>query len=401
MLISSEVNRLKKVILHSPDLALKHLTPNNCQSLLFDDVLWVEKAQQEHAYFQQLMTDKQVEVFLVKTLMQEMLSNGRAKETLIQERVNDLHFGASFARQLTDFLSMQSEEILADYLLGGLTLEEMRAKPLGLLTMTLSPHDFVLPPLPNHLFTRDSSCWIGKGVSINSMCFVARHGEALNMAAIYRFHPMFEEASFQQWSPGSDDSSELPSIEGGDVLVISEDCVLIGLSQRTTPGAIEYLARQLFSAKDKRQIIAVEIPKTRASMHLDTLLTMVNHDTFCTAMSKDMPGRAWSIYPPVKGDYLHIEEERDVFDAIRQALNLDKLELIYPTGDHFSMQREQWNDSLNLLAIAPGTVIAYDRNVEMNAKLKSLGITVYEIPGAELGRGRGGSRCMSCPLERE
>jgi len=400
MRINSEIGRLRKVIVHEAQLALERLTPQNCREYLFDDVLWVEKADEEHAYFQAMLREHGVEVFLLGDLLAETMNDSEARKWLLERSIRRLHYESEISRELYAYLIELDSKLLAGHLLGGLTWGEMNIKPVGLSDSILIETDFVMPPLPNHLFTRDTSCWIGQGVSINPMHWPVRRGETLNFAAIYKFHPMFKKADFEIWYDGAENQNELPTVEGGDVLVISEDCVAIGLSERTMPEAVEFLARRLFASGQKSKILAIEIPKDRASMHLDTVMTMVNQDTFCVAFPCDTI-RSWLVTPGDTENDLTVVENKDVFQTLATILGQKKLNLITPGGDVFTEQREQWTDASNLLAISPGLVIGYDRNTETNAKLRDQGIEIIEIPGSELGRGRGGPRCMSCPIERD
>jgi arginine deiminase len=398
--IQSEIGTLKKVMLHRPGASLEKLTPGNIQDLLFDDVLWPRRAGEEHDVFAQTLRDHGVEVFLLADLLEETLAIEKAKSFLIDKVVCFDYSHSEAAELLQQFLHQLTPKQLVHYTLGGLTIEDIGHEVLGLASRIAAPMDFVFPPLPNHLFTRDTSCWIGNGVSINSMQFPARKRENLNIATIYKFHPLFANEKINVWYDGSDITNPLPTIEGGDVLVISKDCVLIGVSQRTKPQAIEILAKTLFENKVITQIIAVELPKVRASMHLDTVMTMIDHDTFCIAFPDDNI-RSWTITPGNASDDLVVNENKDYFKAVAAALSEKKLRLLTLGGDNFSVQREQWTDGSNLLAINPGVVIGYECNEQTNKKLRREGIEVLPIPGSELGRGRGGSRCMSCPLLRE
>ncbi len=399
MKVYSEIAPLKKVILHRPGLSLERLTPQNCQELLFDDVLWPERAREEHDKFAALLRDNGATVYLLHELLEQTLAIDEAKTWLLGKTVSTTYANSEMNEVLLEYLSELSNSALARALLGGVIVAELEGKPFGLVHSVLEAYDFVLPPLPNHLFTRDTSCVIGNGVSINAMAFNARHRETLHFAAIYRYHPLFTKNPAPIWFDGSRNLEPLATIEGGDVLVISEDCVLIGVSQRTRPQTIETLAKSLFAGSEFQQIIAIEIDKARASMHLDTVMTMVDYATFCVAFP-DYPIRSWSIYPSDNAE-LRVVEESNFFRAVASALHVEKLKLIFPGNDYFAARREQWTDASNLLALAPGKVIAYDRNTQMNAKLRAEGIEVLTIEGAELSHGRGGARCMSCPLERE
>lgn len=399
MKIDSEISPLKKVLLHKPSHALLHLTPENCQGFLFDDTLWVDKADEEHECFELLLRHNNVEVLLLQELLAQTLVLPEARQWLLDKRLNQLYGHSALRHELQALLHEQQPEILTDYLLGGLTLKESGLKSKSLAALTLLDNDFLLPPLPNHLYARDASCWVGLGVTINSMHFAARRGETHNIAAIYKFHPLFTQHKSHIWFDASVDET-LSSLEGGDILVINPETLLIGISQRTSAQAIEVLAKALFAANSKKQIIAVELSKTRSSMHLDTMMTMISQDTFASAFLADKQIRSWTIRPGDKEKCLVVEANTNFYSELAKALEVDKLNIILSNADYFANQREQWTDSANLLTIAPNEVIAYDRNIQMNKKLRAEGINVHEIPGSELSRGRGGPRCMSCPLLR-
>jgi arginine deiminase len=402
MFLNSEIGRLRKVLLHRPCDALERLTPSNCHALLFDDILYSEKAAEEHRAFEDILRSRGVEILILGDLLEETVGNQTAREWLLKNLVKRLYGESSVGKDVYSALIELDPKELAKCLVAGITWKELGITPKGLSGMVNKETNFIIPPLPNHYFTRDSSCWIGGGVSINPMFWAARRGETLNVAAIYKFHPHFAQNNHNVWLDGSDEASETHSIEGGDVLVMSKDCILIGISERTTPQAIETLAKSLFASGDKKKVIAIEIPPQRTSMHLDTVMTMIDHETFCISIAHVEKSRSWSITP---GDHPHqlvISENKDLFQTIAAELGLSKLRLIsVGMDDSVSQEREQWTDGGNLLALAPGVVIAYECNKHTNKKLAQEGIEIIRLAGSELSRGRGGSRCMSCPLVRE
>lgn len=399
MEVFSETARLQKVILHQPMLALRRLTPDNCHDYLFDDVLWVDRAAEEHKEFVETLKGLGVEVFLLHELLYETLSIPAARNWLITKRLAQLYYQSALIDELAHYLNEHDLLELTRYLLGGLTLKESGLKKVTLFTKTMFPHDFLLPPLPNHLFTRDTSFWVGGRVAVAKMAFPARVGESLNMAAIYKFHPLFQPSDDLFWFNGAEDSN-LPSIEGGDILVLNKQCLLVGISERTSADGIEYLAKKVFANSSINKIIAVEIPKIRASMHLDTILTMVGEDIFSTAFINHQSVRAWCLEPGMSETRLTISPIGNFFVELANVLGVKELQFINSSGNYFASKREQWGDAANLLVVKPNEVIAYNRNSRMNRKLREAGVIVHEIPSSELSRGRGGPRCMSCPISR-
>jgi arginine deiminase len=413
--VHSEVGKLRKVIVHRPDLSLKRLTPGTHDELLFDDVLWVERAQWEHDQFVSRMRERDVEVFYVHDLLGEALAASDEARTRIIERVaNEYTVGIGLVDDVRSVLTGMPPDVLARHLIGGLTVEESgldvdAAKSRSVIAAAVEDFStFILPPLPNSLFTRDSSCWIYGGVSINPMYWPARRREAYNMAVIYRAHPMFADGGFEYWYPpmGDDDRFNtedfgLASLEGGDVEIIGNGAVAIGLSERTQARMIEQIARALFEKGAADRVIAAVMTKDRAHMHLDTVFTMLDRDK-ATAYPKVVEGiRAISLRPGSKPGEVDVREDKNLISAVEDALGISKLHVVETGGDRYQQEREQWDDGNNVVALEPGVVVAYERNTFTISKMREAGVEVVEIAGFELGKGRGGGHCMTCPVERD
>ncbi|OKL48062.1 arginine deiminase [Boudabousia marimammalium] len=404
--VASEIGKLKTVMLHRPGAEFTRLSPSNKEHLLFDDVIWLSRAQEEHDRFAQIMQESGVEVLWVDKLLAEALENPAARQFALDNSLNSMHVDPRVSSTLHDHAGELSAAELGERLIAGVTIEEYEQivgenLPDDLETLG----GMVLPCLPNHLFTRDGSAWAYGGVSLNQMRMVARRRETVNLETIYSYHPYFQSFDFLRWDdeagfdPEAFESDEF-ALEGGDVCVLGNRSLLIGVSERTTMRAVRRLAEKMLDSGRVDRIVAAQLPISRAFMHLDTVMTMVDEDTFVAYQGL---GQVPTVTLSRGANHKLVEQHDEgpgMYDAIAKALGLASIRVLENPGDSLTAERDQWNDACNLLALKPGTVFAYDRNERANDFLREQGIKVVEVPGGELGRGRGGPRCMSCPIDR-
>ncbi|MET0416516.1 MAG: arginine deiminase [Actinoplanes sp.] len=391
--VDSEVGRLRTVMLHRPGPELARLTPRNNDSLLFDGIPWVGRAQEEHDAFAAALRERGVEVLYLADLLAETLAVDEARAELTAGVLADRRLGDTLRASVGSYLADQDPRRLADVLTAGLAHEELKPGPGGLVYEMMDRHDFVIDPLPNLLFTRDSSVWVRDRVAVTSLAMPARNRETTLTRAIYRYHPRFTGTELL-YDP------DLEHLEGGDVLLLAPQVLAIGVGERTTPAGAERIARRVFAAGHAHTILAVPIAQERATMHLDTVCTMVDVDAVVMYPNVADTLQAFTVTADAAGEP-RARAPRPFLEAAAEAMGIDRLRIIDTGLDPVTAEREQWDDGNNTLAIAPRLCVAYERNVETNAQLERAGIEVVRISGSELGSGRGGPRCMSCPISRD
>ncbi len=400
----SEVGRLRSVMLHRPGPELKRLTPRNNDSLLFDGIPWVGRAQDEHDAFAGALRDRGVEVVYLIDLLTEALGEPAARTQAVTQITGSLRLGDTFRSYLKGWLDQLTDGELAGALTAGVRNDEVRGG-FGLVTSLLPSDDFLIDPLPNLLFTRDSSVWLPAVVAVTSLAMPARARETQLTELIYTFHPRFAGVRrIHGW--------RAEHLEGGDVLLLAPGVIAVGVGERTTPAGAERLARSALSLGLAHTVLAVPIAQERATMHLDTVCTMVDVDAIVMYpnVADTLSAHAVTLREPAYGSAAGVEAAEaellvappePFLVAAAKAMGIDTLRQIDTGLDPVTAEREQWDDGNNTLAVAPRVAVAYERNVETNERLREAGIDVIAISGSELGSGRGGPRCMSCPISRE